>query len=95
MSSAGSQRIDVWLWRARFYKTRSSAAACVRLHGVRISTGSRIRRTDRPATPVAIGDIVTFTKGGSIISVEITDFGSRRGPASEALSLYRPLESSP
>jgi ribosome-associated heat shock protein Hsp15 len=45
--------------------------------------------------PIAIGDIVTFTKGDAIISVEVIDFGVRRGPSTEAMSLYRLLEGAP
>ena len=95
MSSPDGLRIDVWLWRARFFKTRSVATAHIRSHGIRISSGGQLRRTERPSTLIALGDIVTFTKGGAIVSVEVMDFGVRRGPSSEAVSLYRPLEDAP
>jgi ribosome-associated heat shock protein Hsp15 len=95
MTSPDSLRIDVWLWRARLFKTRTIATSHIRAHGVRISSGGHLRRTDRPSMPIAIGDIVTFTKGDAIISVEVIDFGVRRGPSTEAMSLYRLLEGAP
>ena len=46
MNAPASVRVDIWLWRARFAKTRSMAAALVeRPAGLRfIDTGTRIVR---------------------------------------------------
>lgn len=90
-----SVRADVWLWRARFFRTRSLSAAHVRKSGVHLSHGGNTRRTDKPGAALAVGDIVTFGKGADILSVEVLDLGIRRGPADEARALYRPLESEP
>ena len=43
-------RIDVWLWRARFFKTRSLAARIVEDGGVRLTRGGA-RSADRQAEP--------------------------------------------
>jgi ribosome-associated heat shock protein Hsp15 len=90
-----SVRADVWLWRARFFRTRALSAAHVRKSGLRLSQGGNTRRTDKPGATLAVGDIVTFGKGADILSVEVLDLGTRRGPAEEARTLYRPLESEP
>lgn len=87
-----SVRLDVWLWRARFFRTRALSAEHVRKSGVRLSHAGLTRRTDKPGTTLAAGDIVTFGKGANILTVEVLDLGIRRGPADEARSLYRPLK---
>ncbi len=90
-----SVRADVWLWRARFFRTRALSSAHVRKAGLRLSHAGQTRRTDKPGAGLAVGDIVTFGKGADILSVEVLDLGTRRGPAEEARTLYRPLESEP
>ncbi|MBY9066068.1 RNA-binding S4 domain-containing protein [Hyphomonas sp. WL0036] len=95
MSEEGTLRLDVWLWRARFFKTRALSTAHVKGHGVRLSHMGQTRKTDKPGTSVNIGDVVTFGKAGRIYSVQVLDLGDRRGPAEEARALYRPLETDP
>jgi ribosome-associated heat shock protein Hsp15 len=95
MPEETSLRLDIWLWRARFFKTRALATAHVRGHGVRLSHLGQTRKTDKPGAPVVAGDVVTFGKAGRIYSVEVTGLGDRRGPAEEARALYRPLEADP
>lgn len=90
-----SVRADVWLWRARFFRTRALSAEHVRTSGLRLSHGGSTRRIDKPGAVLAVGDIVTFGKGADILSVEVLGLGTRRGPAEEARTLYRPLESEP
>lgn len=90
-----SVRIDVWLWRARFFRTRALSASHVRKSGVRLSHAGQVRRTDKPGAVLTVGDIVTFGKGADILSLVVLDLGTRRGPAEEARTLYRPLEAEP
>lgn len=90
-----SVRADVWLWRARFFRTRALSTAFVRKSGLRLSQGDLTRRTDKPGSSLAVGDIVTFGKGADILSFEVLGLGTRRGPAEEARTLYRPLEPRP
>ncbi len=82
-------RVDVWLWRARFFKTRALAGQAVGKRGVRITRFGNTRRVSKPGTGVAVGDVLTFTKGTHIQVVEILALGERRGPANEAKGLYR------
>lgn len=90
-----SVRADVWLWRARFFRTRGLSTAYVRKSGVRLTHAGLTRRTDKPSATVLVGDTVTFGKGDDIVSVEVLGLGDRRGSAEEARTLYRKLESEP
>lgn len=90
-----SVRADVWLWRARFFRTRALSTDYVRKSGLRLSHAGQTRRTDKPGASLAVGDIVTFGKGADILSVEVLGLGTRRGPGEEARTLYRPLEPKP
>lgn len=84
-------RADVWLWRARFFKTRSTAAKFVEEGRVRLTRGGQETRLDKPARPVKVGDQLVFALGGRLIAVTVEAFGDRRGPATEARALYSAL----
>lgn len=83
----GRVRLDVWLWRARFFKTRSLAAAAV-AGGVYLERAGQSRRVDKPATLVEPGDGLSFRTGRALRTVRILALGIRRGPAAEARLLY-------
>nr|WP_216366881.1 RNA-binding S4 domain-containing protein [Halovulum dunhuangense] len=76
--------MDKWLWQARFFKTRSLAAKVVSDGGIRVN-GARV---SKPATTLRLGDGLTFAQGGRVRVVIVREFGTRRGPASEAQALY-------
>lgn len=78
------QRLDKWLWQARFYKTRTLAAKEVSAGHVRLN-GDKV---SKPATPISPGDVLTFARGARVWVVEIAALGTRRGPAPEAQALY-------
>lgn len=84
--ASGPIRLDKWLWQARFFKSRSlAAAACagpMRLNGQRVA---------RPSAPVRPGDVLTFVQGRTVRVVRVRAPGLRRGPASEAQTLYDDL----
>ncbi len=84
-------RIDVWLWRARFFKTRGLAARIVEEGGVRLSRGEARIALDKPSRTVRGGDVLVFARGARWMAVRIEALGARRGPASEARALYRVL----
>ncbi len=80
-------RIDKWLWHARFFKSRglageAAASGSLRLNGERIA---------KPAQTVRPGDVLTFPKAGHIRVIRVDAIGTRRGPASEAATLYSDL----
>lgn len=79
-----SLRIDKWLWHARFCKTRSIAQEKALQGHIRING----HRVEKPSAAVRIGDIMTLSAGGQVISLRVTGLGMRRGPATEARALY-------
>ncbi len=94
MSEAPSCRVDVWLWRARFFKTRSMAARFVEDGRVRLTRAGHESRLDKSARPVKVGDQLVFAVGGRLIAVTVEALGERRGPAAEARALYSALAES-
>lgn len=87
-------RVDVWLWRARFFKTRSLASRFVEEGRVRLTRAGAEVRLDKPARPVKVGDQLVFAVGGRLIAVAVEALGERRGPPAEARTLYSQLEAS-
>jgi ribosome-associated heat shock protein Hsp15 len=81
------QRLDKWLWFARFAKTRSLAAKLVASGFVRVNG----QRTDSPAKALAVGDVVTLALAQATLVVRVEGLGERRGPAQEARQLYADL----
>ncbi|MEO1552432.1 MAG: RNA-binding S4 domain-containing protein [Pseudomonadota bacterium] len=82
-------RVDVWLWRARFFRTRALATDYVSRKGIRITRHGQTRKTAKAGQRIAAGDILTFYKAKAIETVEVLKIGERRGPAAEAEGLYR------
>jgi len=87
-----SCRIDVWLWRARFAKSRSLAAAMVERGAVRLTHNGVQTRLDKPSRSVHVGDGLVFALGGRLIDVTVQELGGRRGPPAEARTLYAPRD---
>jgi ribosomal 50S subunit-recycling heat shock protein len=87
-------RADVWLWRARFFKTRSLAAKFVDEGRVRLTRAGQESRLDKCARPVKIGDALVFALGGRLTAVRVEAMGERRGPPAEARTLYSTLQGS-
>ena len=85
-------RADVWLWRARFFKTRSLAAKFLDDGKVRLTRSGAQTRIDKCARPLKVGDRLVFALGGRLIAVEVAALGERRGPAEEARTLYAPMD---
>jgi ribosomal 50S subunit-recycling heat shock protein len=90
--SDDSCRADVWLWRARFFKTRTLAARYVDEGRVRITRAGVEGRLDKPSRALKPGDELVFAMGGRVIAVRVAALGERRGPPAEARGLYAPLE---
>ncbi len=87
MPSAGTIRLDKWLWYARFFKTRTLASKIVSGGHVRVN-GDKAQKTAHSVGP---GDTLTFPIGAHIRVVRIIAVGQRRGPAPEAQTLYEDL----
>jgi ribosome-associated heat shock protein Hsp15 len=84
-----SVRLDRWLWAARFFKTRSLAAGAVDGGKVHVN-GTRVKR----AKTISIGDELSITKGVYEFTVIVEALSQKRGPASEAGTLYSETEAS-
>jgi ribosome-associated heat shock protein Hsp15 len=87
-------RADVWLWRARFFKTRTLAARFLDQGGVRLTRAGVETRIDKASRVLKPGDGLVFALSGELTAVRIEACGERRGPATEARGLYSPLENS-
>ena len=85
-------RLDVWLYRARFYKTRSLAARAVSSGKIRITRHDKTERIKKPHGLIRSGEMLTFMRGAKLIQVKMIGPGTRRGPASEARTLYEMIE---
>jgi ribosome-associated heat shock protein Hsp15 len=83
----GTQRLDKWLWFARFVKTRTLAADIVSAGKVRIN---RVR-VEKPAQTVRAGDVLTLNLNRRIQLVRVLGIGERRGPSAAARALYEEL----
>ena len=88
----GRMRLDVFLWRARFFKARTAATEAIEGKGARIERDGQVRRVDKPAIPVAAGDILSFRAPSGPKLVRILSLPARRGPPSEAALCYEPIE---
>ena len=83
-----TQRLDKFLWIARFFKTRALAAEVAATGRVRVN-GAHV---DKPGYGLKLGDVLTFPQGSLVRVVKVVAVGIRRGPASEAQKLYEDLD---
>lgn len=85
--SDSSQRIDKWLWYARFAKTRTLAAGLVSTGRIRVNSA----KVSKPSATIKLGDVITAAIGRRVRIVKVVAVGHRRGPATEAVGLYEDL----
>ena len=76
-------RIDVWLWAARFYKTRSLAKAAV--VGGKVEVGGQAVKASRM---LRVGDALRVRRGEEVFEIEVRALTDARGPAPVAQLLY-------
>ena len=79
----GRQRIDKWLWYARFYKSRSLASEAVAGGKVHVN-GERVKAS----RAVAIGDSLAITRGPDRREIIVHALPERRGPAAQAQACF-------
>jgi len=82
-------RADVWLWAARFFKTRSIAKQAI--EGGKIDVNGA---GCKPAKTLHVGDTLKISRGEERLEVEVLALSAQRGPASIAQTLYRESEAS-
>ena len=76
-------RIDLWLWAARFYKTRSLAKQAVA--GGKVVVGGQ---DVKPSRPVKVGDALQIRRGEELYEIEVLALSEKRGSAPVARTLY-------
>ena len=81
-------RIDKWLWYARFFKSRALASRMVSSGRLRLN-GESISKPHRQVLPDMV---LVFPQGETIRTIKILALATRRGPASEAQTLYEDLD---
>ena len=81
------QRLDKWLWCARFMRARSDCAALVAAGSIRINR----QPTDKAHARLRVGDVLTVPVHHSVRVVRVVSLAARRGPAVEARLLYEEI----
>src|SRR4051794_32056391 len=89
MTESTTLRLDVWLWAARFFKTRGLAKLAVEIGKVELG-GQRAK----PSRTVRIGDSLKIARGEEHFEVSVLALSEQRGPASAAQGLYVESEES-
>ncbi len=88
-SSVPGVRLDLWLWAARFFKTRALAKNAIETGKVDVG-GQRAK----PSRGVRIGDALVIARGQERFEVEVIALSDTRGPASIAQGLFRESDAS-
>ncbi|MCY7353646.1 MAG: RNA-binding protein [Lysobacter sp.] len=88
-NTAAGIRLDIWLWAARFYKTRAVAKQAIETGKVEVG-GDRAK----PSRSVRSGDALRIVRGDDIFVIEVIALSERRGSAGVAQALYREFEDS-
>ena len=81
--AAGTVRLDVWLWAARFFRTRSLARQAVDTGKVEVA-GQRAK----PSRAVRVGEALRIVRGEEVFEVTVRALSEVRGPAPVAQALY-------
>ncbi len=84
MTEATRQRLDVWLWHARFRRHRADCARLVAAGGVRVNS----QGTDKPHARLRVGDVLTMQARDGIVVLRVLALAERRGDATTARGLY-------
>ncbi len=81
------QRLDKWLWCARFLKARAACTRWVAEGGVRVNR----QPTDKPHARLRPGDVLTLPVPQGVRVVRVLALAARRGPPAEARLLYEEI----
>jgi len=88
-ASAPGVRLDVWLWAARFFKTRALAKKAIEGGKVELNQAA-----GKASKAVRVGDRLNVARGEERFDIEVAALGEQRGSAAQAQSLYRETEAS-
>jgi ribosome-associated heat shock protein Hsp15 len=87
--AAAGIRLDVWLWAARFFKTRSLAKQAIETGKVEVA-GQRAKAS----RSVRVGDALQVSRGEETFQLQVLGLSDSRGPAPVAQALYAETEAS-
>lgn len=76
-------RLDLWLWAARFFKTRSLAKQAIETG--KVEAGGQRAKASRA---VRVGDVLAITRGEDVFEVEVRALSDKRASATVAQALY-------
>lgn len=82
--ASAAVRLDIWLWAARFFKTRALAKQAAEGGKVEINGA-----TGKPSKSIKPGDRLRVTRGEDRYEIDVVALSETRGPASIAQRLYR------
>ncbi len=82
-AAAEGQRLDKWLWAARFFKTRQLAAEAI--NGGKIEVEGQSAKPGRPIRP---GARLVIHKDSLVWEIQVLALALQRRPAPEAALLY-------
>lgn len=82
------QRLDKWLWFARFARTRAAAVRLIEDGHVRVEG----RRVEAPAHALKPGDVLTLALPHATLVVRLVGLGERREAYELARLLYERLD---
>jgi ribosome-associated heat shock protein Hsp15 len=82
-------RLDLWLWAARFYRTRSLAKQAIDTG--KVDVGGQRAKASRT---VRLGDTMRIVRGDEVFEITVAGLSDQRGPASVAQTLYSESETS-
>lgn len=82
-------RLDIWLWAARFFRTRSLAKQAVETG--KVDVGGQRAKSSRA---VRVGDVLAIARGDQAYEIEVCGISDQRGPAPVAQALYVESEAS-
>jgi len=80
-------RIDVWLWAARFFRTRSLAKREIEAGRVQVRG-----MTCKASRLLHVGDRLLVRRGEDQFEIDVVELAETRGPAPVAQALYRETE---
>ena len=83
-----TQRLDIWLYRTRLFKTRSLAVKTIKKGKVRLTRAEQTTRVSKPHYQLRAGDGLSFMRGETMFNITVTAMPQRRGPAPEARVHY-------
>lgn len=87
--SDDSQRLDKWLWAARFYKTRGLAVEAINGGKVHLN-----KNRVKPSRTIKPDDVLSISKPPYEHIITILGLSKQRRPAPEAQQLYVESEAS-